>query len=61
MTAPRMTDEAERLTGVLDACHRVLTHLSDDQQDVLVQALREICRQSEARLNELGVPYMEAS
>jgi hypothetical protein len=61
MPVARMDDEAERLFGLLDACHRVLRHLSDDEQTHLANALRETCRLVEARLRELGVPYAEAS
>ena len=53
-------DEAERLRGLSDACHRVLSHLSDDQQDDVAEAVRETCRKVEARLGELGVSYMES-
>jgi hypothetical protein len=54
-------DEVERLRGLLDACHRVLPHLSDEQPDRLAEALRETCRLVEARLAELGASYSEAS
>lgn len=54
-------DEAERLKGLSDACHRVLPHVSDDRQDDLARVIRETCRKVEARLAELGVSYMEAS
>jgi hypothetical protein len=54
-------DEVEQLRVLLDACHRVLPHLSDEQQDHLAEALRETCRRVEARLDELGVSYREAS
>ena len=51
-------DEAHRLMELLDACHRVLSHLGD-RQDTIAQAIQETCREVEARLAELGVPYME--
>jgi hypothetical protein len=51
-------NEAHRLMELLDACHRVLSHLGD-RQDTIVRAIQETCREVEARLTELGVPYME--
>ena len=51
-------DEAHRLMELLDACHRVLSHLGD-RRDTIVRAIQETCREVEARLTELGVPYME--
>jgi hypothetical protein len=51
-------DEAHRLMELLDACHRVLSHLGD-RQDTIVRAIQETCREVEARLTELGVPYTD--
>jgi len=51
-------DKAHRLIQLLDACHRVLPHLGDREDD-LAQAIRKTCNDVQARLTELGVPYME--
>jgi hypothetical protein len=55
-----MDDEARRLLLLLDACHRVLPHLGDRQDDV-AKAIRETCQQIEERLRKRGVAYKEAS
>jgi hypothetical protein len=51
-------DEAHRLVQLLDACHRVLAHISD-RDDWLAIAIRDTCEEAEKRLNDLGVPYMD--
>ena len=55
---PHQDDEAHRLSGLLDACHRVLPNLGD-RDDELARAVRDTCELAAARLRELGVPYME--
>ena len=54
-----MDDEALELTTLLDACHRILPKLADDSGE-LAQAIRETCRLAHGRLDELGIPWMEA-
>ena len=56
---PHQYDEAHRLSGLLDASHRVLPNLGD-RDDELARAVRDTCGLVEARLRELGLPYMEA-
>jgi len=56
---PHQDDEAHRLSGLLDACHRGLPNLGD-RDDELARAVRETCGLVEARLRELGLSYMEA-
>jgi hypothetical protein len=54
-----MDDEALELTTLLDACHRILPKLADDSGE-LAQAIRETCRLTQERLDELGIPWMKA-
>jgi hypothetical protein len=55
-----MDDEAERLQGLVEACHRVLPRLESGQyrmDDQLAEAMRVKCCEVEQRLAELGVSF----
>jgi hypothetical protein len=47
-------DEVERLQVLLDVCHEVLPGM-ENRDDEVTEAIRETCRDVEARLRELGV------
>jgi len=51
-------DEVHRLYQLLDACHRVLAHVGDRDDDI-ARAIRETCNLVEKRLADLGASYMD--
>jgi hypothetical protein len=58
-----MNNEVEHLRGLLEACDRVLPELDagEARGDELAEAIRETCRNVEARLAELGLSYANGS
>ena len=53
-----MSSEAKYLQELRAACHRVLPHV-EEREDELAAAIRETCRTVEARLRALGVDFSE--
>ncbi|HVD48767.1 MAG TPA: hypothetical protein VNB50_01940 [Gaiellaceae bacterium] len=49
-----MSSETKYLQQLFAACHRVLPHV-EEREDELAATIRETCRTVEARLRALGV------